>query len=155
MKYEHWQIPAAPEDAIKTLMDAGYPYLVSSVLAARGVTTSEQAAEALEREKTLAYSPFLMKDMDKAVARIRAAIERREHVAVFGDYDVDGITSTCVLTDYLRRRGVPVHPYIPDRIEEGYGLGCDAIRALAEQGVTLIVTVDCGITGVEVMPSTS
>ena len=74
MKYEHWQIPAAPEDAIKTLMDAGYPYLVSSVLAARGVTTSEQAAEALEREKTLAYSPFLMKDMDKAVARIRAAI---------------------------------------------------------------------------------
>ena len=61
MKYEHWQIPAAPEDAIKTLMDAGYPYLVSSVLAARGVTTSEQAAEALEREKTLAHSPFLMK----------------------------------------------------------------------------------------------
>ena len=76
MKYEHWQIPAAPEDAIKTLMDAGYPYLVSSVLAARGVQTSEQAAEALEREKTLAHSPFLMKDMDKAVARIRAAIER-------------------------------------------------------------------------------
>ena len=57
MKYEHWQIPAAPEDAIKTLMDAGYPYLVSSVLAARGVTTSEQAAEALEREKTLASLP--------------------------------------------------------------------------------------------------
>ena len=56
MKYEHWQIPAAPEDAIKTLMDAGYPYLVSSVLAARGVTTSEQAAEALEREKTLAHT---------------------------------------------------------------------------------------------------
>ena len=118
MKYEHWQIPARAGGCIKTLMDAGYPYLVSSVLAARGVTTSEQAAEALEREKTLAHSPFLMKDMDKAVARIRTAIERRENVAVFGDYDVDGITSTCVLTDYLRRQGVPVHPYIPDRIEE-------------------------------------
>ena len=58
MKYEHWQIPAAPEDAIKALMDAGYPYLVSSVLAARGVTTSEQAAEALEREKTLPLPVF-------------------------------------------------------------------------------------------------
>ena len=104
MKYEHWQIPAAPEDAIKTLMDAGYPYLVSSVLAARGVTTSEQAAEALEREKTLAYSPFLMKDMDKAVARISKALENGEKLAVFGDYDVDGITSTCLLTDYLRSR---------------------------------------------------
>lgn len=105
MKYEHWQIPAAPEDAIKTLMDAGYPYLVSSVLAARGVQTSEQAAEALEREKTLAYSPFLMKDMDKAVARISRALENGEKLAVFGDYDVDGITSTCLLTDYLRSRG--------------------------------------------------
>ena len=86
MKYEHWQIPAAPEDAIKTLMDAGYPYLVSSVLAARGVTTSEQAAEALEREKTLAHSPFLMKDMDKAVARISKALENGEKLAVFGGH---------------------------------------------------------------------
>ena len=101
-------IPAAPEDAIKTLMDAGYPYLVSSVLAARGVTTSEQAAEALEREKTLAHSPFLMKDMDKAVARISRALENGEKLAVFGDYDVDGITSTCLLTDYLRSRGADV-----------------------------------------------
>lgn len=141
--------PAAPEDAIKTLMDAGYPYLVSSVLAARGVTTSEQAAEALEREKTLAYSPFLMKDMDKAVARISRALENGEKLAVFGDYDVDGITSTCLLTDYLRSRGADVTMHIPRRIEEGYGLGCDAIRALSESGVTLIVTVDCGITGVD------
>ena len=108
MKYEHWQIPAAPEDAIKTLMDAGYPYLVSSVLAARGVTTSEQAAEALEREKTLAHSPFLMKDMDKAVARIRTAIERREHVAVFGDYDVD--VRAHGLSAPPRRARAPVHP---------------------------------------------
>ncbi len=149
MKYEHWQIPAAPEDAIKTLMDAGYPYLVSSVLAARGVQTSEQAAEALEREKTLAYSPFLMKDMDKAVARISKALENGEKLAVFGDYDVDGITSTCLLTDYLRSRGADVTMHIPRRIEEGYGLGCGAIRALSESGVTLIVTVDCGITGVD------
>ena len=149
MKYEHWQIPAAPEDAIKTLMDAGYPYLVSSVLAARGVQTSEQAAEALEREASLTCSPFLMKDMDKAVSRISKALESGEKIAVFGDYDVDGITSTCLLTDYLRSRGADVTMHIPRRIEEGYGLGCDAIRALSESGVTLIVTVDCGITGVD------
>lgn len=149
MKYERWQIPASPEQAIQTLMDAGYPYLVSSVLAARGIQTSEQAAEALERETTLAWSPFQMKDMDKAVARINEAFARGEKLAVFGDYDVDGITSTCLLTDYLRSRGADVTMHIPRRIEEGYGLGCDAIRALSESGVTLIVTVDCGITGVE------
>ena len=149
MKYERWQIPAAPERTVGALMDAGYPYLVSSVLASRGVETSEQAAEALEREHTLHYSPFLMKDMDKAVERINTAFARGEKLAVFGDYDVDGITSTCLLTDYLRSRGADVTMHIPRRIEEGYGLGCDAIRALAESGVTLIVTVDCGITGVE------
>ena len=90
-----------------------------------------------------------MRDMDKAVARIDRALAGGETIAVFGDYDVDGITSTCLLTDYLRSRGAAVLMHIPRRIEEGYGLGCDAIRALAEQGVTLIVTVDCGITGVE------
>ena len=149
MKYEHWQIPAAPEDAIKTLMDAGYPYLVSSVLAARGVTTSEQAAEALEREKTLAHSPFLMKDMDRAAARIRRALSMRETVAVYGDYDVDGITSTCLLTDWLRSRGLECYPYIPDRIGEGYGLNSAAIDTLHGKGVSLIISVDCGITAAE------
>ena len=93
---------------------------------------------------------MLLQDMDKAVARIRTAIERRENVAVFGDYDVDGITSTCVLTDYLRRQGVPVHPYIPDRIEEGYGLNMDAITSLQRTSdITLIITVDCGITAID------
>ncbi len=149
VKYERWQIPAAPEHAVEALMDAGYPYLVSSVLASRGITAGEQAAEALERERSLVWSPFLMKDMDRAAARIGAALEHGERIAVFGDYDVDGITSTCLLTDYLRSRGADVTMHIPRRIEEGYGLGCDAIRALSESGVTLIVTVDCGITGVD------
>lgn len=149
MKYERWQIPEANEEQIGALMDAGYPYLVSSVLVSRGVETSEQAALRLEREHSLTDSPFLMKDMDKAAARITKALDSGEKIAVFGDYDVDGITSTCLLTDYLRSRGGDVTMHIPRRIEEGYGLGCDAIRALSEEGVTLIVTVDCGITGVE------
>ena len=149
MKFEHWNIPALSEQTIETLMDAGYPYLVSSVLVSRGVETAEQAAEALERERTLSWSPFLMRDMDKAVARIQDALASGERIAVFGDYDVDGITATCLLTDYLRRRGGDVVIHIPGRFDEGYGLSVDAIRALSEQKVNLIVTVDCGITGVE------
>ena len=86
-------------------MDAGYPYLVSSVLATRGVTSVEEAAEFLDRDHRLAHSPLLMKDMDAAVDRINHAIALGERIAVFGDYDVDGITATCLLVDYLRRRG--------------------------------------------------
>ena len=149
MKYERWLIPETDDAAVEALMDAGYPYLVSTVLASRGVVTPEQAAAHLDRERSLVYSPFLMRDMDKAVARIDRALAGGETIAVFGDYDVDGITSTCLLTDYLRSRGAAVLMHIPRRIEEGYGLGCDAIRALSESGVTLIVTVDCGITGVD------
>ncbi len=149
MKYERWLLPDEREAAVRSLMDAGYPYLVSAVLASRGAENAEQAAERLERESALTLSPFLMKDMDRAAARINTALARGEKLAVFGDYDVDGITSTCLLTDYLRARGAEVVMHIPRRVEEGYGLGCEAIRALAEDGVTLIVTVDCGITGVE------
>jgi len=149
MKYEQWNIPAPDQTTVSALMDAGYSYLVSSVLASRGVETAEQAAVALERERTLTHSPFLMRDMDKAVARVQEALARREKIAVFGDYDVDGITATCLLTDYLRRRGGEVVMHIPGRFDEGYGLSAEAVRSLAEQGVDLIVTVDCGITGVE------
>lgn len=81
-----------------------------------------------------------------AVRRVRRALETGETVAVYGDYDVDGITSTCLLTDCLSRMGGRILPYIPDRLEEGYGLNAEAVSALAAQGVTLIVTVDCGIT---------
>ncbi|MBQ7713699.1 MAG: single-stranded-DNA-specific exonuclease RecJ [Oscillospiraceae bacterium] len=149
MKYEQWNIPAPAEEKIAALMDAGYPYLVSAVLVSRGVETAEDAAVALERERTLSHSPFLMRDMDKAVARIQRALTDGEKLAVFGDYDVDGITAACLLGDYLRSRGGDVVIHIPGRFDEGYGLSCEAIRVLAEQGVRLIVTVDCGITGVE------
>ena len=149
MKYEQWNIPALPEDRIGELMGAGYPYLVSSVLVSRGIETPEQAALALDRERSLTHAPLLMRDMDKAVERIQEALSAGEKIAVFGDYDVDGITATCVLTDYLRRRGADAVMHIPGRFDEGYGLSRDAIRSLAEEGVRLIVTVDCGITGIE------
>ena len=149
MKYAKWRIAPERPDAQARLTAAGYPYLVSAVLAGRGVDTPEQAAAFLEREQSLAYSPFLMKDMDKAAARVQQALTNNEKIAVFGDYDVDGITATCILVDYLQSRGADVVHYIPRRIEDGYGLSCDAIQGLYDRGVRLLVTVDCGITGVE------
>ena len=149
MKYQQWSIPELPAGAVDRLTGAGYPYLVSSVLASRGITTPEEAAAFLERDRDLSYSPFLMKDMDKAAQRVSRALADGEKIAVFGDYDVDGITATVILVDYLLSRGGDVVHYIPRRIEDGYGLGKDAILSLHGQGVRLLVTVDCGITGVE------
>ena len=84
--------------------------------------------------------------MDKAAARLHQALTRGETIAVFGDYDVDGITATCLLTEFLQSQGGRVIYHIPARIEEGYGLNTQAIAALRDQGASLIVTVDCGIT---------
>jgi single-stranded-DNA-specific exonuclease len=115
------------------------------VLSARGYGSAEAAAEYLRADAPL-NSPFLMKDMKTAADRVRLAVARREHIAVFGDYDVDGITSTALLTEFLRGLGGRVTSYIPARLEEGYGLNELAIRYLYKQQVNLIVTVDCGIT---------
>ncbi len=149
MKFEKWNIGSPAQVDVARLQNAGYPYLLSTVLAARGIVSPEAAAEFLDRERKLTLSPMLLRDMDKAVARIQRAIAEGEVIAVFGDYDVDGITSTVVLLDYLKSCGVRCLRHIPRRIEDGYGLSKDAIRALWDQGATLMITVDCGITGNE------
>ena len=149
MKFQKWNIGTPDERDVALLRSAGYPCLLSTVLAARGITSAEAAAEFLERSRKLTHSPMLLKDMDKAVERIQRAISQKETIAVFGDYDVDGITSTVLLRDYLQSCGVKCLRYIPRRIEDGYGLSEDAIRGLHDQGATLMVTVDCGITGNE------
>ena len=149
MKFKKWNINTPSEQDVNRLRGAGYPYLLSTVLAARGITTAEAAAEHLELERSLSVSPMLMKDMDKAVARIQDAISHGETVVVFGDYDVDGITATVLLRDYLKSCGVHCLRYIPRRIEDGYGLSRETIQSLSDQGATLMITVDCGITGNE------
>ena len=149
MKFPSWHVAQENSAAAERLADAGYPYLVSGVLASRGVECAEDAAEFLTQETSLTYSPFLMRDMDKAVERIAQAVAAGERIAIFGDYDVDGITATCIMVDYLKSRGADVVHYIPRRIEDGYGLSRDAIEGLRKGGATLLVTVDCGITGVE------
>ena len=149
MKFQKWHIAPPHPEAAARLTAAGYPCLVSAVLASRGIATEEEAAAFLEQEQRLTYSPFLMADMDKATARVQQALADGEKIAVFGDYDVDGITATCILVDYLQSRGADVLHYIPRRIEDGYGLSCDAIEGLYRKGARLLITVDCGITGVE------
>ena len=121
MKVQDWKIPYAQPEIPDTLLAAGYAPLLAAMLHVRGIDTPEQAKTFLYGDETQLHDPMLLKGMDQAVERIRRAIAAQEDVAVFGDYDVDGITSTCVLTDYLRSRGLHVRAYIPDRISEGYG----------------------------------
>lgn len=95
------------------------------------------------------HDPFLMPDMEIAVNRILKAMENKEKIIIYGDYDVDGITSITVLKSFLKDRGIDVDQYIPNRLEEGYGLNNPAVKKIAEQGYDLMITVDCGISGIE------
>ncbi len=148
MKYGVWNASQPKMDAVNNLVGAGYAPLAAMVLASRGMENKQQADSYLSCDCQLC-DPFLMTDMALAVRRVALAMDRGEKIAVFGDYDVDGITATCLLTEFLRRHGADCVPYIPGRLEEGYGLNAIAIRYLHGLGVKLIVTVDCGITAVE------
>ena len=148
LKYGIWNATVPEMDAVNTLVRGGYAPLTSMVLSSRGIHNEQQAHKYLDCDAQLA-DPFLLPDMDLAAGRVGLAMSQGEKIAVFGDYDVDGITATCLLTDFLRRHGADCVPYIPGRLEEGYGLNPIAINTLKQQGVTLIVTVDCGITALD------
>lgn len=122
--------------------------IVTGILLERGFTTAETMREFLYGCKTPFHNPFLMKDMKKAVQRIKAALRTGEKITVYGDYDVDGITAASLLYIYLKEAGACVDTYIPKRENEGYGLNDAALTFLAEHGTGLVVTVDCGISGV-------
>ena len=148
MKYGIWNVKEPKSEAVNALVGSGYSPLAAMVLAARGMERAESADQYLSCDQAL-VDPYRMQDMVQAVSRVRQALEKGEKIAVFGDYDVDGITSTCLLTDFLRSCGADCVPYIPGRLEEGYGLNPIAIHQLHQEGVKLIITVDCGITAVE------
>ena len=148
VKYGIWNVTQPEMGAVNALVQGGYSPLTAMVLSARGLSGPREAAAYLDCNAPL-LDPFLMTDMDLAAGRVGLAMTQGERIAVFGDYDVDGITATCLLTDFLRRHGADVISYIPGRLEEGYGLNPIALHQLASQGVKLIITVDCGITAVE------
>lgn len=147
VKYGIWNVAEPEMSAVNALVGGGYPPLAAMVLASRGIRDTAQAGNYLDCNAPL-IDPFLMTDMDLAAGRVGLAMAMGEKIAVFGDYDVDGITATCLLTDFLRRHGADCISYIPGRLEEGYGLNPIAIHQLKEEGVNLIITVDCGITAV-------
>lgn len=122
--------------------------LLTKILVNRGITDDKEIDTFLNPTRNDFYDPYLMPDMDKAVERIIKAINNQEKVMIYGDYDVDGITSITVLKKFLEERGLKTGHYIPNRLEEGYGLNENAIRSIAEQKYTLMITVDCGISGI-------
>lgn len=123
--------------------------LIAIILYNRGVREDEDIREFLARDLSAMHDPFLMKDMDKATERITEAKEKGEKITIYGDYDVDGITSIAILYKYLKSMGVDVDYYVPDRMVEGYGVNREALDKIKAEGTKLIITVDTGITAVE------
>lgn len=122
---------------------------ISQILNNRGINNEKDAEIFMNPSLEYLRDPFLMKDMDKAVKRIKKAIENNDNIYIYGDYDVDGVSSTSILYIYFKSINYPVKYYIPNRLEEGYGINEEAIRKISSDNCNLIITVDCGITSVK------
>lgn len=144
-----WEVrPLDKERAAAFAQTYGVPFFLAMLMNIRGLDDATHLREFLGEGEPLS-DPFLLKDMDKAAARITRAVDNMEKIAVYGDYDADGVTSTAMLYSYLETRGADVIFYIPQREGEGYGMNMGAVEYLKEQGVSLIVTVDNGISSVQ------
>lgn len=144
-----WEVrPLDKERAAAFAQTYGVPFFLAMLMNIRGLDDAAHLREFLGEGEPLS-DPFLLKDMDKAAVRITRAVDNMEKIAVYGDYDADGVTSTAMLYSYLETRGADVIFYIPQREGEGYGMNMGAVEYLKEQGVSLIVTVDNGISSVQ------
>ena len=142
-----WKIPS-PDPKLQRSLSNHFKIhpIIAQLLINRGVMTLEAVESFLSPELSRLHDPFLLKDMDIAVKRIRQAQERKERVLVFGDYDVDGVTSSAIMHRALKKVGIEVINHIPHRMQDGYGLNENVIAIAKEKGVSLLITVDCGIT---------
>ena len=145
-----WECYEIEEAQVNSLIEK---YKLNSILAKilvnKGITEKEDIDLFVNPTRKDFYDPFLMPDMEITVNRILKAIEDKEKIIIYGDYDADGITSTTVLKNFLEERGLEIGTYIPNRLDEGYGLNKNAIKSIYDQGYRLIITVDCGISGTE------
>ena len=145
-----WQIYQVEEEKVEELSSKyGINKLLATILVNRHIIEDVQIEKFLNPKRTDFYNPFDMLDMEIAVERIIKAINNKEKIIIYGDYDVDGITSVTVLKSFLEERGLNVDEYIPNRLEEGYGLNKKAIEEIVKQGYKLMITVDCGISAIE------
>lgn len=149
MSQQKWNLKNADKDlAAQLSQEYNINPFLALILVGRGYRTHESILSFFGTEDTL-LDPFLLSGMKEAVARIHAAIETGEQISVYGDFDADGVTATALLTTFLESQGAQVHSYIPSRDNEGYGLNVSAIKTLSEQGTTLLITVDNGISALE------
>ena len=145
-----WEFTKIDENKVKEISEKyNIPELLSTILVNRQITNEEQIRVFLNPTRNDFHDPYLMPDIEKAIKRIINAINKKEKVIIYGDYDVDGITSITVLKQFLEQRGLEADYYIPNRLHEGYGLNKQAIESFGQQGYTLMITVDCGISGKE------
>ncbi len=145
MTHSRWNLlPPAPDSYLASA--SGFSPLIAQLLYNRGIAEPSQLESFLAADESLSGNPFLLPDMHQAVARIYRALLSAEKIAVYGDFDADGITATALLVQGLSALGGKAIPYIPHRLKEGYGLNVAALETLCRQGVSLVITVDCGIT---------
>ncbi len=145
---KRWILHDAPAPAALAELRT-YPPIIARLLAQRGITTAAEAQAFLEPDyRSGMHDPFLLKGMDAAARRVAQAIDSGERMAVYGDFDADGVTAVTLLDQAIRAMGGDIRPYIPHRIREGYGLNNVASDALAQDGISLLITVDCGISNV-------
>ena len=145
-----WEFYNPNEKKVKEISEKfNVSELLATVLLNRNIIKDEDVKLFLNPTRKDFHDPYLMPDMEKAVNRIITAIDKKEKTIIYGDYDVDGITSITVLSKFLKERNLNVGAYIPNRLEEGYGLNKKAIKKIADEGYKLIITVDCGISGTE------
>ena len=145
-----WQVYQVENEKVEELQKKhNINKLLATILVNRGIIEENQIEKFLKPKRSDFYNPYEMPDMEIAVKRIIKAIENKEKTIIYGDYDVDGITSVTVLKSFLEERGLEVAEYIPNRLEEGYGLNRPAVEGIAKQGYTLMITVDCGISAIE------
>lgn len=151
MNRKKWEVKFTPDkekNAKRISEETGVSLIMARLLVNRGFTSYKDATDFLCKKTEILHDPFMLDDMQKGCDRINKAVKNGEKITVYGDYDVDGITSVCIIYSYLKKAGADINYYIPSRKGEGYGVSSNAIRSLYGSGTKLIITVDTGITAV-------
>ena len=144
---KRWRVPKRLPDVVSEELHV-FPTTFRQILYNRGIVDSGSAGRFLAAENPV-HDPFLLRDMPKAVERVLTAVKEYEKILVFGDYDVDGVTATVLLFEFLTKVGARVMKYIPNRFEEGYGFSMNSLEGVLQQKPDMLITVDCGVRSVE------